>query len=145
MAATNAWVTKSFGTIEPWGTTQVWTALHNLHGKLINIREGQRTSLKYHDVKDEVFFLLAGKVKVQFANSDFIEKHTDESRLFEAELSPGDVFVVQSGSVYRFIAIENSAIIEVGNRLQAESHRIEDDYGRANTIIKKRKVESPKE
>lgn len=142
MAVTNSWVTKSFGTVEPWGTTQVWTALKNLHGKLISIKEGHRTSLKYHNVKNEVFFVLTGKVKVHFANSDFVEKHNENSRLVEAELSPGDVFVVQPGSVYRFTAVENCALIEVGNRLHDESIRLADDYGRDIIELETKTVET---
>jgi mannose-6-phosphate isomerase-like protein (cupin superfamily) len=130
-APKHAWVTSSKTESKPWGSSQFWHADSGFHGKVITIREGKRTSLKYHKIKDEFFFILSGRVRVMFGNSRTLE-NSDKHPWNEKVLGPGDVFNVQSECPYRFHALEESVIIEVGNRPADEPVRIEDDYGRKN-------------
>jgi mannose-6-phosphate isomerase-like protein (cupin superfamily) len=105
--------------------------MQGIHGKIIKIQEGKRTSLKYHKSKNEVFFILSGIVRVDFGNSktlDSPEKNPMQSQI----LKPGDVLNVQSECPYRITALEDCTIIETGDKCEAESVRIEDDYGRVN-------------
>ena len=97
-----AWKTGSRAESQPWGSEVVWTALNILHGKLINIREGHRTSLKYHQIKDEIFFLLEGKVEIIHGRSKTL--HDPEKHPFQ--------------------------MIEIGNRKSDQVIRLLDDYGR---------------
>lgn len=130
-APKHAWKTKSTYEDKPWGSAKTWPATGGFHGKAISILEGKRTSLKYHRNKDEFFYVLSGSVKVRFGNSrtlDDPEKHKWQ----EIILGPGDVFNVQSECPYRFHAIEDSTLIEVGNRPHDHPVRLEDDYGRAD-------------
>jgi len=103
--------------------------MNTLHGKLLNIRKGLRTSLKYHNLKDEVLFLLEGKVEVLHGRSKTLNnpsKHPFEKVI----LKPGECMIIQAGSPYRIEALEESQIIEVGNRSSDVSVRLLDDYGR---------------
>ena len=107
----------------------MWNTMGNLHGKLIHIREGERTSLKYHRVKSEVFFVMEGKVRVVYGDSKTLEnpeKHPYETRILEAY----DILHVQSECPYRLEALEDCRIIEVGDRSDDVPIRLEDDYGR---------------
>ena len=49
-----AWKGRSAMEIKPWGTETKWSALRNVNGKMLNIREGHRTSLKYNKRKQMV-------------------------------------------------------------------------------------------
>ena len=129
-APKEAWTSRSSRESKPWGDTIVWHALQSIHGKVITIHEGCRTSLKYHNIKSEVFFVLRGSVKVTYGNSKTlknIEKHPFRTSILKA----GDTFIVQSECPYRFEALEESCLIEVGDRVDDPPTRIEDDYGRA--------------
>jgi len=127
----HAWTSKSTRAETPWGESTSWNAIQGIHGKIIKIREGLRTSLKYHKTKNEVFFVLSGIVRVDFGNSKTLgdpEKHPMQSQI----LRPGDVLNVQSECPYRITALEDCTIVEVGDKFEVQSVRIEDDYGRVS-------------
>lgn len=128
-APKHAWVTKSSEESKPWGKTRVWNTISNLHGKLIHIVAGERTSLKYHNVKAEVFFILSGRVQATYGNSKTLKdpkKYPYETKVLEAY----DILHVQSECPYRLEALEDCWIIEVGDRANDLPVRLEDDYGR---------------
>jgi hypothetical protein len=82
-------------------------------------------------VKNEVFFILSGMVRADFGNSKTMrdpERNPMQSQILRA----GDVLNVQSECPYRLTAIEDSVIIEVGDKDENNPVRIEDDYGRVN-------------
>lgn len=125
-----SWRSRSYKDIKPWGETIIWHALQSIHGKIIKINSGCRTSLKYHTLKNEVFFVMIGSVKVEYGNSKTM-KNSKKHPFQTCILGPGDTFVVQSECPYRFEALEDSYLIEVGDRMEDQPVRIEDDYGRA--------------
>ena len=128
-APKHSWVTKSSEESKPWGRTRAWTTMGSLQGKVIHIRAGERTSLKYHRVKSEVFFVMSGRVRAIYGDSKTLEnpeKHPYQSTILEAN----DILHVQSECPYRLEAIDDCQIIEVGDRAEDLPVRIEDDYGR---------------
>jgi mannose-6-phosphate isomerase len=130
-APKHAWVTKSSNEEKPWGNALVWSSNTNFQGKIITIRKGHRTSLKFHKIKNEFFLIMSGLVKVTFGNSRTIEK-PGKYPWDERILSPGDVFNVQSECPYRLEALEESIVVEIGDKSSDALVVIEDDYGRAN-------------
>ena len=114
----------------PWGKELQWGGLPNIHGKVIDINAGCRTSLKYHTLKSEVLFVLSGRVEAYYGDERTLNDpiaHPWEKR----ELLPGQSLIVQSGSPYRITALEDSRLIEIGDRRgDAKTVRLEDDYGR---------------
>jgi mannose-6-phosphate isomerase-like protein (cupin superfamily) len=127
----HAWTSKSTRGQAPWGESTTWSATQGIHGKIINIHEGKRTSLKYHRTKNEVFFILSGVVRADFGSSKTLEspeKYPMSSQILKA----GDVLNVQSECPYRLTALEDSVIVEVGDNCEINPVRIEDDYGRVN-------------
>ena len=107
----------------------MWNTMGSLQGKVIHIRAGERTSLKYHRVKAEVFFVMSGRVRAIYGDSKTLEnpeKHPYQSKVLEAN----DILHVQSECPYRLEAIDDCQIIEVGDRAEDVPVRIEDDYGR---------------
>jgi mannose-6-phosphate isomerase-like protein (cupin superfamily) len=127
----HAWTTKSTKKQDPWGESTTWSAMQGIHGKIIHIHEGKRTSLKYHRAKNEVFFVLSGVVRVDFGSSKTIDK-PEKYPMNSQILREGDVLNVQSECPYRLTALQDCVIVEVGDRFENEPVRIEDDYGRAD-------------
>jgi mannose-6-phosphate isomerase-like protein (cupin superfamily) len=130
-APKQAWISSSRIEKKPWGECRVWDSGKGSHGKIIHIEEGHRTSLKYHKLKNEVFMVVSGVLRVDFGNSQTVtapEKHPMQSRI----LREGDVLHVMTECPYRLTALEDCRIVEIGDRQDDEPVRIEDDYGREN-------------
>lgn len=129
-APKTAWISASRLEKKPWGDTHVWHSSGSIHGKLISLQAGHRTSLKYHKVKSEVFYVVSGVVKVTYGDSKTtknVEKHPYCSKV----LRMSDVLHVQSECPYRLEALEDSVIVEIGDRSDDQPVILEDDYGRA--------------
>lgn len=129
-APKTAWISFSRQEKKPWGDTRVWHSNGSIHGKLITLLAGNRTSLKYHRVKNEVFYIVSGSVRVVFGDSKTwksSEKHPYQTKV----LKMTDVFHVQSECPYRLEALEDSVIVEIGDRADDYPVILEDDYGRA--------------
>jgi mannose-6-phosphate isomerase-like protein (cupin superfamily) len=126
-----AWKSKSEKTERPWGSEWSFTGHNYIHGKILYIRAGERTSLKYHKIKSEALMLVRGKAKVIYGGENTLDDPVIapfEEDIFEA----GDCLSVQSGCPYRIEAIEDCEIIEIGNHRADPPIRIEDDYGRVS-------------
>ena len=94
------------------------------------IRQGHRTSLKFHNLKSEILFIRSGEVMITYGNECSVEdlKHNP---LTTEKVGPRSTFFVQSGCPYRIEAITDCEIIEIGNYMSDIPVRLEDDYGRA--------------
>lgn len=125
----SAWRVKPVSRDTPWGKEKKWSALPGVNGKILEIKENHRTSLKFHPRKDEAFYVLSGKVKFQYADEEWL--HYKNVELKEEVLESGDSMCVQSNCVYRMHALEDSEVIEIGSYgNETDAVRIEDDYGR---------------
>jgi len=88
-------------------------------GKRIFMKEGGQSSLEYHVHKKEVYFLQSGKLKVGLR----VGRAENRSVI----LSPGDVFVIEPGTMHMRMALEDSVIIEASTRDDdKDSHIVED-------------------
>lgn len=115
---------------KPWGSELVWKAQSSVSGKILSIRESERTSLKYNTLKDECLFVLDGLIEVMYGNERTLEDPVQHP-FQHAVLNPGESLSVQSGCPYRITAIEDSQVIEISEaRFNSRTIRIEDDYGR---------------
>jgi len=115
---------------KPWGSELVWKAQSSVSGKILSIRESERTSLKYNTLKDECLFVLDGLIEVMYGNEQTL-KDPVQHPFQHAVLNPGEFLSVQSGCPYRITAIEDSQVIEISEaRFNSRTVRIEDDYGR---------------
>ena len=128
--AKSAWVSRGKRSIEkPWGTEIIWPGFSGVHGKILFIREGERTSFKYNKSKSEVLMLKSGKAEVIFGDELSLEDPIGHPIKKEVIL-PGDSLLVQSLCPYRISAIEDCTIIEIGNNAGDVTVMLEDDYGR---------------
>ena len=125
-----AWRGKSKKNDKPWGYEIVWGALPAVHGKILVIEKGKRTSFKYYERKNEVLHILRGKAHIKYGDQQtLIDEISAPYR--EQEFAVGDVLFIQNGSPYRITAIEECEIIEIGDNSSNSVVRLDDDYGRS--------------
>lgn len=89
-------------------------------GKLLFLAKGKKCSWHYHKLKDEVFYVQSGRIKVIFSDTDDIEKAQ------AVILEPGDNFHVYRGLRHRMVALLDSEVFEFSTQhFDEDSHRIE--------------------
>ena len=129
--AKTAWKSQSSRQEKPWGHEIIWPGHTGIHGKILHIKAGFKTSLKYHKLKAESLYFVTGRAVVTYGS----ENSFDDPIVWpmqEQEFGPGDTLMVQSGCPYRIHAVEDCEVIEIGNHLNDLAIRIKDDYGRAD-------------
>lgn len=88
-------------------------------GKLLSINAGHYTSWHFHELKDEVFYLQSGKLKVLYSDD------SDIRLAKEVVLNPGNAFHVYRGLKHRIIALEDSELFEFSTQhFDSDSHRL---------------------
>lgn len=89
-------------------------------GKLLYFVKGKKCSWHFHKLKDEVFYIQSGKIKVYYSDCDDLKKAT------EVVLNPGDNFHVYRGLRHRMEAIEDTELFEFSTtHFDSDSYRIE--------------------
>jgi len=121
-----AWISNIKTDEKPWGNERSWPSVGHIHGKIIKINKGHRTSLKRYRSKNESFYLLSGKVAVVYGD----EKTTDIKHMQHGILEPDQMLSVPSMCPYRLEALEDSIIIETSDYIDASYEVLEDDYDR---------------
>ena len=112
---------------KPWGHELVFALTESYCGKVLFVRAGQALSLQYHDVKDEAWFVQAGRATLELGTVG------DESSLHTVELGPGDAYHFAPRTIHRVSALEDTTILEVSTPHLDDVVRLEDRYGREGT------------
>lgn len=107
---------------KPWGR-EIWIA-HTEHYalKIIELKQGSRSSLQYHRHKHEHIYVDAGRARWELEQSD--------GSLGRLEVGPGEVVENPPGRKHRIEALEDLRLIEVSTPQLDDVVRVEDDYGR---------------
>ena len=88
-------------------------------GKLLYFVKDRRCSWHYHKLKDEVFYVQSGRIKVMYSEKDNLE--TASSVI----LGPGDNFHVYQGLRHQMVAIEDTELFEFSTQhFDSDSYRI---------------------
>jgi mannose-6-phosphate isomerase len=111
---------------KPWGSELIWADSEHYAGKILFVKAGESLSLQYHEVKDESWYVLEGRARLELGRAG-------EGTLEEREIVPGDAFRFRPGTVHRVSGIEDTRILEVSTAHLADVVRLEDDYGREGT------------
>jgi len=103
-----------------WGFEK-WIHNSELYcGKLLYFVKDKKCSWHYHLLKDEVFYVQSGRIKVYYSEGDDIAQAND------VILGPGDNFHVYRGLRHRMEAIEDTELFEFSTQhFDSDSHRIE--------------------
>lgn len=100
-------------------------------GKLLFFKKGKKCSLHYHKLKDEVFYIQSGKVKVFW--TDDLEHALKLGQmsvlvgnsLQETILEKGDNFHIPPGRVHQMLALEDTELFEFSTQhFDSDSYRI---------------------
>ena len=102
-----------------WGR-EVWIANGDLYcGKILEIRKGKRSSLHYHKLKTESFYLRSGRLKVHIRESsgtDVVE---------ELILEAGQCMDIPTGTVHQLEALEDVELYEFSTQhFDSDSYRL---------------------
>ncbi|MEU5695793.1 cupin domain-containing protein [Actinosynnema sp. NPDC020468] len=96
--------------------------------KLIHLHAGARTSLQYHEQKEEANLIVSGEATLYHADrvGDELEVRT---------LTVGDIVHVRPGAVHRIEAVTDVTLVEVSTPELDDVVRIADDFGRGDGRI----------
>lgn len=111
---------------KPWGREE-WISLTDKYCfKRITIFEGCKTSLQYHNLKDETNFVHSGKAMVTFKSLE----GEDYSKIVES----GFILRCKPRDIHRIEALDGDVILyEVSTPEVDDVVRLEDSYGRKGT------------
>ena len=99
-----------------WGHEFIFATNNNYCGKLLKFNKDDRFSMHFHSIKDETWYVLSGKFKVIWIN-------TENATQYENELNVGDTWHNQPLLPHQVICIEEGTIIEVST-----PDSVEDNY-----------------
>ncbi|MBU1446573.1 cupin domain-containing protein [Patescibacteria group bacterium] len=108
--------------LKPWGR-EIWFAqTEDYAGKILEVKEGHRLSMQYHEEKEETQHVFSGKIEMTYGKDKF--------NLKTVILVPGDTFHIAPYTIHRVKALENSKIFEVSTPHLNDIVKLSDDYGR---------------
>jgi mannose-6-phosphate isomerase len=111
---------------KPWGSELIWALTDVYAGKILFVKAGESLSLQFHNVKDESWYVLEGRAKLELGKAG-------ERVLGEEVIRPGSAFRFRPGTVHRVTALEDTRILEVSTSHLDDVVRLEDAYGREGT------------
>ena len=111
---------------KPWGSELIWARTDAYAGKILFVRAGESLSLQFHNAKDESWYVLEGRAKVELGEAG-------EGMLEQGVIDAGSAFRLHPGTVHRVTAIEDTRILEVSTPQLDDVVRLEDAYGREGT------------
>ncbi len=111
---------------KPWGSELIWAETDDYAGKILFVKAGESLSLQYHEVKDESWYVLEGRARLELGV-------VGEDALEEVEIVGGQAFRFLPGTVHRVTGIEDTRIVEVSTAHLDDVVRLADNYGREGT------------
>jgi mannose-6-phosphate isomerase-like protein (cupin superfamily) len=117
---------------KPWGR-EIWYADQSAYaGKVLEVKQGRRLSLQYHERKTETLYLLSGKLLLTFR--PIASRETPSASLVTAADQrvwlPGQALHVPVRTIHRFEALEDSVLLEVSTPDLTDVVRLQDDFSR---------------
>lgn len=117
---------------KPWGYEIHWVPEDKPYmGKLLHTEAGKRWSLQVHDNKYESWFLITGRAKIIWDDSN--------GNLIETEMEKGVGYTCGLRQRHRVQAITDCDIMEVSTPEIGNTFRLEDDYSRPDETEQLRK------
>lgn len=120
---------------KPWGFEQIFSdGTAKITSKILHVNAGKRSSLQYHDVKEEILTLISGIGVLELEDSNGnLQKFNMEKR---------KSYLILANQIHRFGAGEAECeIMESSTPESGNTVRIEDDYERGLESEEDRKSE----
>ena len=89
-----------------WGNELIFADEKDYCGKLLNFKTGKKFSMHFHSIKDETWYVLSGKFKV-----NVIE--TNNAKSYSVELVKGNVWRNAPLVPHQVECLEEGSIVEV--------------------------------
>lgn len=106
---------------KPWGR-EIWIAHTDKYAlKIIEFKQGSRSSLQYHNQKCEHIYVDSGVLRA--------EEEVD-GKMVTTEYQAGEVISNPAGKKHRIEAVTDVRLLEVSTPELDDVVRVEDDYGR---------------
>lgn len=120
---------------KPWGFELIFSdGTAKITSKILHVNAGKRSSLQYHDVKEEILTLISGDGILE------LEDNNGEVKKFSMELRKS--YLVIPNQIHRFSAGQSDCeIMESSTPESGNTVRIEDDYERGLESEEDRKSE----
>ena len=121
--AKSAWRVETRSVERSWGREVNWAALPSIHGKILYIKAGQKTSFKYYNLKNESLTVLSGKVEILYGDEFSLEdpvQHPFKKDIFVS----GEGINIQSCCPYMITAVEDSEVLEIGDHQDAQKVKV---------------------
>jgi quercetin dioxygenase-like cupin family protein len=96
--------------------------------KKIYVNSGARLSLQSHVEKQEINYVIKGRLEAWFQSKE-------EGEIEIKEVGPGDIWEILPGRKHRLVALEDSIILECSTYHPDDVIRYEDDSGRMSGRI----------
>ena len=95
-----------------WGS-EYWIVNNELYcGKILHLKKGKKCSIHYHKNKDETFYILEGKIKLELFGETKI-------------MNIGDKIRLKPYTLHRFTGLEDSKILEISTQhFDSDSYRV---------------------
>jgi mannose-6-phosphate isomerase len=117
------WASDARRVEKPWGYELIWALTDVYCGKVLFVKAGAALSLQFHNVKDEAWYILEGRAKLELSAPG-------ERMLNNEVIGPGAAFHFPPGTVHRLTAVEDTTILEASTPQLDDVVRLEDRYGR---------------
>ena len=98
-----------------WGE-EVWIANEEYCCKLLRFDKGAKFSMHYHVEKKETFYVLSGRIMLEWFNTETADRH-------KLELLSGEAIQIPRNLPHKVIALEPTVIIEASTH-----HEDSDSY-----------------
>lgn len=109
---------------KPWGFELIFSdGTTKVTSKILHVTAGKRSSLQYHEEKEEILTLLSGDGILE------LEDNTGEVKKFTMKLRKS--YIIIPNQIHRFAAgSEDCEIMESSTPEKGNTVRLEDDYSR---------------
>jgi mannose-6-phosphate isomerase len=111
---------------KPWGSELIWAETDAYAGKILFVKAGESLSLQYHEIKDESWYVLEGRARLELGQ-------VGEDALEAVQIRGGQAFRFRPGTIHRVTGIEDTRILEVSTAHLDDVVRLADNYGREGT------------
>jgi len=119
---------------KPWGHEIIWAHTDQYVGKILHITAGQALSVQYHNVKDEVVYLLAGELIYRVWDAEVHDGVVPASaKPVTVDLRVGDAYRITPRTVHQMEAVTDCDVLEVSTPNLDDVVRLTDRYGREGT------------
>ena len=91
--------------MKSWGFEEWIVNTEKYCGKFLHINKGKSCSYHYHPIKDETFFVMKGRIKLEFTSDKTLVAINDTI------LREGSTFRIPPNVVHRFTSLSTEAVL----------------------------------